>query len=272
MGVGQGTGGTEYASPRRLNDGCREAGPVIDRLAITNVTETWARLVCKHKYNDRYMESSKSPPRERPSRRQFDRDEALGVAMRLFWQHGYEATSMAMLLEAMNLTAPSLYAAFGNKEQLFQAAVDRYAQTIGAKILAPLQESLSAREAIEQMLLNGVAVVSSSKNPQGCLASFGAINVANPASSPVTLLQALRASMAKRIRERLDRAIAEGELPSSVDPARLARFFHAVLGGIQLRSLDGVTRAELEMIVQDAMASWPAAPTSRSAPSRARSV
>jgi AcrR family transcriptional regulator len=208
------------------------------------------------------MKSSK-PAAERPSRRQFDRSEALDTAMELFWRHGYEATSMAMLLQAMGLTAPSLYAAFGNKEQLFQAAVDRYRQTYGAKVRAPLDAPVSAREAIEQMLLNAAALVSSPKNPRGCLASFGAMNASDHSSSPVTRLQAVRADIEKRIRERLERAVEERELPSAVDTARLARFYHAVMGGIQLRSLDGASRAELEAIARDAMASWPAAPTRR---------
>lgn len=203
------------------------------------------------------MKTPKLPLPERPSRRQFDRDAALDRAVQLFWRHGYEATSMAMLLDAMDLTAPSLYAAFGNKEQLFQAAVERYGQTCGARVLAPLAQPISAREAVEQILLNSAATVTSAKNPHGCLASFGAINSADPASRPVTLLQSVRAGVERSLRERLDRAVAERELPSGTDTARLARFYHAILGGLQLRSLDGATRAELEMLVQDAMAAWP---------------
>src|SRR5258705_13687700 len=122
---------------------------------------------------------------ERPSRRQFDRADALDTAMELFWRHGYEATSMAMLLKAMDLTAPSLYAAFGNKEQLFREAVERYTQTYGENVLAPLSAPISAREAIEQMLLTAAKGASSSKHPAGCFISFGAVNSADYKSSPV---------------------------------------------------------------------------------------
>jgi TetR/AcrR family transcriptional regulator, copper-responsive repressor len=202
-------------------------------------------------------------PTERPSRRQFDRTKALDTATRLFWRHGYEATSMAMLLKAMGLTAPSLYVAFGNKERLFREAVQHYGQVYGEKVLAPLAADLPAREAIEQMLLRAAATVSSTKNPAGCLLSFGAINSPDHESSPVTLLQTLRADMGRRIRERLERAVEERELSSSVDPARLARFYHATLGGIQLRSLDRATRAELEAVARDAMLAWPAAAVRR---------
>jgi TetR/AcrR family transcriptional regulator, copper-responsive repressor len=195
---------------------------------------------------------------ERRSRRRFDRTEALDTAMRLFWRHGYEATSMAMLLKAMGLTAPSLYVAFGNKEGLFREAVQHYGKAHGEQVIAPLTADLPARQAIEQMLLRAAATVSSSKNPAGCLLSFGAINSADHASEPATLLRELRASVGQRIRDRLERAVKDGELPATIDAARLARFYHATLGGIQLRSLDGATRAELEEIAHDAMESWPA--------------
>jgi len=208
-----------------------------------------------------------SPPvrTERPSRRQFDRTKALDTAMQLFWRHGYEATSMAMLLKAMGLTAPSLYVAFGNKEQLFREAVQRYGQVYGEKVLAHLSTERPAREAIEQMLLRSAETVSSTKNPAGCLLSFGAINSADHTSEPAALLRGIRADVERRIRERLERAVKERELPASTDTARLARFYHAMLGGIQLRSLDGATRDELEAIAHDAMENWPTStkPTAR---------
>jgi AcrR family transcriptional regulator len=200
---------------------------------------------------------------ERPSRRQFDRTKALDTAMQLFWRHGYEATSMAMLLKAMGLTAPSLYVAFGNKEGLFREAVQRYGQIHGEKVLAPLAADLPAREAIEQVLLSVAATVCSTKNPAGCLVSFAAINSADHASEPVTLLRELRLTVGRRIRERLERAVKERELPASTDTERLAGFYHAIMGGIQLRSLDGASRAELEAIAHDAMENWPGARAGR---------
>jgi AcrR family transcriptional regulator len=178
--------------------------------------------------------------------------------MQLFWKHGYEGTSMARLLEAMDLTAPSLYAAFGNKEQLFRESVEHYAQTYGAKVIAPLSAPVSAREAIEQTLLAAAASSTSTKNPPGCFISFGAVNASDRESNPVTFLQTMRANMARRIRARLTRAVEEGELPPSTDTGRLARFYYAVFGGIQLRSLDGYSRSELEAVARDAMLAWPA--------------
>src|SRR5882724_9662912 len=99
------------------------------------------------------MKMPKPAKTEVPSRRQFDREEALAVAMKLFWRHGYESTSMAMLLKALDLTAPSLYGAFGNKEARFHEAVHHYGRVYGQKVMAPLDSALPARYAIEQMLL-----------------------------------------------------------------------------------------------------------------------
>jgi AcrR family transcriptional regulator len=209
------------------------------------------------------MKAPKTADPERPSRRQFDRAEVLETALQLFWQHGYEATSVAMLLKAMGLTAPSLYAAFGNKQQLFREAVERYVQTYGVKVIAPLGAPLSARAAIEQMLLAAAANATSSKHPPGCFISFGAVNASDHDSSPVILLQKMRADMGRRIRERLERAVAGRELAPSVDTARLARFYYAVFGGIQLRSLDGFSRPELEAVARDAMLAWPASSARR---------
>jgi AcrR family transcriptional regulator len=223
---------------------------------VTTVIVDKARNLCKHNYNDRYMKPRISPSSERPSRRQFDREKALDTAMELFWRHGYEATSMAMLLKSMYLTAPSLYAAFGNKEQLFREAVDRYTRTYGARAIAPLNAKISARDAIEQVLLMA-AGSASSKRPPGCLISFGSVNTADPGSSTASLLETLRANMGRQIKERLRRAVEEKEIPSSTDSERLGRFYFTVFGGIMLRSLDGYSRRELEAVARDAMQAWP---------------
>lgn len=215
---------------------------------------------CKPNYNDRYMKTSSPSPAAPASRRQFDRQEALETAMELFWRHGYESTSMAMLLKAMGLTAPSLYAAFGNKEKLFVEAVHHYARLYGTKIFAPLSEPIAAREAIRRMLRTSAAIVCSNKNPSGCLVAFGAVNSSDDSTPAAKFLRELRQNNGRIIRERLGRAVKEGELPPSTDVTRLARYFYAVLGGIQLQSLDGATRSELEAVAEDAMTLWPGRP------------
>ena len=203
------------------------------------------------------MSDVKALETPRKTRRQFDRDAALTTAMELFWRHGYEATSMSMLLKALDLTAPSLYMAFGNKEQLFQAAVENYRQQYAAKVFAPLKTAGTAREAIEQTLYNAADLVASGKNPNGCLVTFGAINSPDHAAMPAALLKSLRKNVFESFRERLQNGILAGELPKSTDTARLARFFQGTMGAIQLLSLDGATPAELRALARDALKAWP---------------
>ncbi|HEV2691488.1 MAG TPA: TetR/AcrR family transcriptional regulator [Verrucomicrobiae bacterium] len=203
------------------------------------------------------MNDVKTPGTPRKTRRQFDREAALNTAMELFWRHGYEATSMSRLLKALKLTAPSLYMAFGNKEHLFQEAVKHYNQKHGAKVLAPLNSATTAREAIEQVLYNSADLVASGKNPNGCLVSFGAINSADQKAPPPTFLKLIRKGVFNKFHERLQTAVAAGELPKSTDIARLARFYQGTMGAIQLLSLDGATPTELRAVAQDALKAWP---------------
>ena len=164
---------------------------------------------------------------------------------------------MSMLLKALDLTAPSLYMAFGNKEQLFQAAVEYYRQQYAARVFAPLKAAGTARDAVEQMLYNSADLVASGKNPNGCLVSFGAINSPDHAAMPSTLLKSIRKGVFVRIRERLQESVNSGELPASTDTARLARFYQGTLGAIQLLSLDGATSSELRALARDALKAWP---------------
>src|SRR5438309_11392407 len=89
-------------------------------------------------------------PRGRP--REFDREAALERAMQVFWRHGYEATSVSDLTRAMGINPPSLYAAFGDKEQLYLSAIERYEQGRREVVAQLLDEAPSARQAIERLL------------------------------------------------------------------------------------------------------------------------
>lgn len=177
--------------------------------------------------------------------------------MELFWRHGYETTSMAMLLKALDLTAPSLYAAFGNKEQLFLEAVEHYVRVYGGKVFAPLAETLPAREAIARLLQNAAHSVSQPDSPAGCMVALATLNTSDPTLPAPALLRKIRRDQEVLIRERLSQAIKDGELPVSTDTARLARYFHALLGGLRLLAVDGATRNELKAVAEDAMAAWP---------------
>src|ERR1700723_936133 len=127
---------------------------------------------------NRSTNSTGDPRRDRGRPREFDRDQALGQAMRLFWSRGYDATSMADLRAELGITQASLYAAFGSKEQLFREAVDLYRRTANSSTVRALETVRTAREAYQNMLLAAVDAPSATGTPGGCLIVLGATNCA----------------------------------------------------------------------------------------------
>lgn len=193
-------------------------------------------------------------PRGRP--RAFDRDEALDAAMRLFWRHGYDATSVSALTEAMGLTPPQLYAAFGDKRRLFEEAVREYVAQGGAFAAAALGRP-SAREAIEALLRSAARELTAPGRPAGCLCVLGAVNCA-PASAGVEAnLRRHRAASEAAIRARIEAGLGTGEVPAGTDAAALARFYTGVFQGMSFQARDGATQSDLEQVAEFAMAAWP---------------
>lgn len=187
--------------------------------------------------------------------REFDRDEALQRAMQLFWAQGYEGTTLADLQKAMGgITAPSFYAAFGSKEDLFREAVELYKQTTGTPIMKALSEGPTARASMEAMLEIAAESVCRRGNPRGCMMVHGALNCA-PANKGVEgFLREQRGIREKAIRDRLRRGIAEGDLPASTDVSALVSFYTSIVDGMAIRARDGASRKALRDIVKCAMA------------------
>src|SRR5437868_10283115 len=144
--------------------------------------------------------------------REFDIDEALAAALRVFWSKGYEGASLTDLTEAMGITKPSLYAAFGNKEDLFRKALDRYVDGPGGYFRTGLEKP-TAREAVEHIRYESVEAVTDPKNP-GCLAVQGALCCGDAAETIKQELTARRSKSEDDLRIRFTRAIAEGDLPA----------------------------------------------------------
>jgi AcrR family transcriptional regulator len=189
--------------------------------------------------------------------REFDRDAALEAAMLLFWRKGFAATSMNDLCDAMGVRSPSLYAAFGGKEQLYLEAMEHYVQTQGTRVWDGLAEGATARAGIENMLVAGAENLPKSRaTPGGCMATLAAVGDEWPA--PITrVVKKSRQEMLRMLRSRLKTAVAKGELPASTDIDSLSRFYLSVFQGMAIQAQDGATRAELRGIAAAAMAAWP---------------
>ncbi|MEQ4573431.1 MAG: TetR/AcrR family transcriptional regulator [Gammaproteobacteria bacterium] len=188
--------------------------------------------------------------------RQFDRDQALHRAMDLFRERGYDAASLGELTQAMGINPPSLYAAFGCKEALFREAVDLYLATVGVHTVRALQEPATAREAIDAMLRDNVRAFTATQPAKGCLVVLGAPHRTAENGAVFDELSTLRERMQKRIRDRLKRGIAEGDVPAGADVAAVAAYYATVLNGLSLQVRDGAPRKRLMSVVDCAMASW----------------
>ncbi|SAL09688.1 TetR family transcriptional regulator [Caballeronia sordidicola] len=195
--------------------------------------------------------------------REFDAEKALDRAVELFWAQGYEGTSLTDLTEAIGVNKPSLYAAFGGKEQLFLKALDRYQERLGS-FAAPSLMLPSARSSIETFLRALATFQSTDGTPRGCLLVQGALAGSTDSKRVTEALCKVRESGVEMIRQCLDRARKQGELPPRTDIDALARYFVTVSQGISVQATSGVPTEELHKTISIAMNSWPASPPSRS--------
>lgn len=190
--------------------------------------------------------------------RAFNKDEALDRAMNVFWRQGYEGASLAELTKAMGINAPSLYAAFGNKEGLLRAALDRYGQ-LRAEFMRHVLEAPTAREAAARILLGTAEKLTDPDNPPGCLFVQAGLACGAGAEAVPSELAGRRAADEDALRARFERAKAEGDLPPSSDPAALASFLSTVLQGMGVQAAAGATRDDLRKVAQLTIEAFPVA-------------
>ncbi len=196
-------------------------------------------------------------PQSRPRGRQptFDREQALETALDLFWRHGYEGVSIADLTGRIGIAAPSLYHAFGSKAGLYREVLRRYqGMGLSAREIADAPSSL---EAVGRVLAFGVASVTRSKRPKGCLVSSGLLTTAPENAALARLLKKERAGLRTALARRIQRDIDAGVLPGTVDAVALARFYATILQGMSVQAIDGATPAELTAVVEGALRAWP---------------
>ena len=195
-----------------------------------------------------------SAPKGRP--REFDCEQALSQALRIFWQRGYEGASMAELTSAMGITKPSLYAAFGNKESLFKKALDLYERDK----MAYVGEALAAdtcRGVAEHLLRGAVGMTTSTCDPRGCLGVISSVACGAEAESIRDEVTRRRSSSSQALIDRFVRAADEGDLNDGIEPDALARYLMAVLQGLALQAGNGASRDELDQLVDTTLAVWP---------------
>jgi len=177
--------------------------------------------------------------------------------MLLFWEHGYEATSLAELTSTMGISPPSLYAAFGDKQALFLQAVDRYVARGGADTESLMGDAKTAREAVAHFLEASAVRLTNPHFPRGCMVVLAAVSCSEEAAPVQHKLAACRAAWEKALRQRIERGIAAGDVPDGTSAAGLASFYMAVVQGMSLHAKDGATRKRLQEIGAIALQAWP---------------
>ncbi|MFD0266845.1 TetR/AcrR family transcriptional regulator [Streptomyces sp. NPDC127106] len=187
--------------------------------------------------------------------RSFDRDAALDKAMLAFWENGYEATSISDLTAALGISAPSLYAAFGDKRKLFDEVVVVYGGRYGDFASVALAEEPTARAAMERILREAAEVYTDPAHPRGCMVISAAVNTTS--QEVADALRARRAANVALFESRLRADVAAGVLPADTDARALALYAVSVLQGMSQQSRDGATRQELEAVAELAVRAWP---------------
>ncbi len=188
--------------------------------------------------------------------RAFDRDEVLDRAMDVFWRHGYEGASLAELTAAMGVNPPSLYAAFGSKEGLFRAVLDRYAAG-RSNFMDDVLGAPTSRQVVERFLRGTAELAADPARPAGCLILQSGLSCGVAGEAVAGELTELRKTPECQLRVRFERARDEGDLPVGVDPAGLARYLGAVVQGMSVQAAGGATRAELQQVAEMALKAWP---------------
>lgn len=186
--------------------------------------------------------------------REFDLEEALAAALRVFWEKGYDGASLTDLTDAMGITRPSLYAAFGNKEALFKQALDLYE----TEKLAYVRSALEAPTArgVAQRLLEGTVANVTSECP-GCLGVIASVSCRSPNSPIQNDVKALAQTTRSAMVARMQRAIDDGDFTVPVEAEAMTQYLMAVLQGLAVQASAGSSREQLQQVARATLAVWP---------------
>jgi len=188
--------------------------------------------------------------------REFDVDEALDRALEVFWRKGYEGASISDLTDAMGINRPSLYAAFGNKEDLFRKALDRYATGPAAYVYEALGEP-TARAVVAHLFGGAADALTNPCYPHGCLGVQGALSCSDASQVIKEELCARRAQWELALQQRFERAKQEGDLSQHTNSSDLARYVATILQGMAVQAAGGATRQQLRKVADIALVTWP---------------
>ncbi|CAD5275518.1 Regulatory protein, TetR [Halomonas sp. A3H3] len=193
--------------------------------------------------------------------RTFDRDKAVEEAMHIFWQNGYESTSLSQLKAGIGngISAPSFYAAFGSKEALFQECTQRYLSTYALVTESLWEEELAPRDAIEITLRRSAKMQCERGHPKGCMVGLSVISTPSDENAAVIApLTRSRARTRAGIVACVKRGIESSELRADTNERALSMVFDSFLLGLSTLSRDGVRHSDLDAAITQVMLVWDA--------------
>lgn len=190
--------------------------------------------------------------------RGFDRDAALGQAVLLFWERGYDGVSVSDLTQTLGISSASLYAAFGDKRSLFTEAVEAYKRAHGSYVAESLEQEPTARDAVARILRTAAVQQTQPDRPAGCLLINGATNYSPRSAEVAADLGRQRNEARAWIEQRIRSDRESGQLPEHTDPESLSTYVVAVWDGMAQLARDGATRTQLQAAVEVSLRAWPA--------------
>jgi AcrR family transcriptional regulator len=194
-------------------------------------------------------------------KRAFDKEEALDKAMRVFWENGYAGTSLAQLTSALDINKPSLYAAFGNKEQLFATAMENYIERYAAPNLHQLTGSSDEplKDRLKNYLVGIIDVISNCESPKGCMfvkSSCESGGVATPDEITASL-QDMGMANEMALSSLLETARLNGQLPEDAQVNDITSYLLSVAYGLSVLAQRGKTKEELVTVAEMTVSALP---------------
>jgi AcrR family transcriptional regulator len=182
----------------------------------------------------------------------FDKDAALEAAMLLFWERGFEGTSMADLTQAMGLNPSSIYAAFGDKHALFSLAVKRYVESRTEYATKALEEP-TLEKVVRALFDSTVAFLTSPGHPPTCMTLAGAVGCSVAATPARDIMTEIRKQNEVAMKARFLQARKSGELSKEVNVDGYTRYLSSILAGLSIQAANGSTKTELKRTSQMAL-------------------
>ncbi|MEB3766856.1 TetR/AcrR family transcriptional regulator [Acinetobacter sp. MD2] len=202
------------------------------------------------------MVKSDLPKKKRGRPKCFSEQQALEKAMLLFWEYGYEATSISELTQALEITPPSLYSCFGDKASLFYRCIDYYLEHEACPIVPIFEQAKTAKVAFEIYLYNNIQRLLQPNKPSGCMLVVATVNCSEQTHDVQQKIRDKRLKEKEKLKIRLEKGLLDGDIAQHTPIDEMTDFYVTIIQGLTLQARDGATQAQLHKVVAHAMQVW----------------